>query len=71
MDCNENHFGQWTRASEDVLRSRYPIHRCCRDGDIENLSLLIVTGQQSLLVEDEFYGWTPAHWAAYFGQVNE
>lgn len=69
-DFNENGFGNWSRASEDVLRHRYPVHRACRDGDIDALSLLIVSGQQNLVQEDEFYGWSPAHWAAYFGQVN-
>lgn len=69
MDNNSNTFGQWTRRSEEVLASRFPLHRMCRDGDIENLSLLLVSSQYSVLQEDEFYGWTPAHWAAYFGKV--
>lgn len=65
----EHEFGQWNRNSEDLLKTRYPLHRACRDGDIESLSLFLVSGQSNLLQEDEFYGWTPAHWSAYFGQV--
>nr|XP_006818806.1 PREDICTED: ankyrin repeat domain-containing protein 10-like [Saccoglossus kowalevskii] len=62
-------FGYWGAASEETLRRDYPVHRACRDGDSEGLSLLITNGQHSgLYVEDQFYGWTPAHWAAYFGK---
>jgi len=68
MDAED--FGAWSRSSEDALRNRYPLHRACRDGDIEAMSLLLVSGQHNPLFEDEFYGWTPAHWAAYFGKVN-
>lgn len=71
MDNNNDHDGnrQWSKASEDILKCRYPLHKACREGDIEALSLLIVPGQHNILLEDEFYGWTPAHWAAYFGKV--
>lgn len=65
-----NGYDNWNRESEDILRNRYPVHRACRDGDIDVLSLLIVSGQQNLVQEDQFYGWSPAHWAAYFGQVS-
>ncbi|XP_067948312.1 ankyrin repeat domain-containing protein 10-like isoform X2 [Watersipora subatra] len=68
MDSN-NGTKQWSRASEEILKNRYPMHKACREGDIESVSLLVVSGQQNLLQEDEFYGWTPAHWAAYFGKL--
>ena len=75
MDIEHQHnnptgdFGHWNKTSEDVLKNKYPLHRASRDGDMETLSLLLVSGQQNPLLEDEFYGWTPAHWAAYFGKV--
>ncbi|CAH1778462.1 unnamed protein product [Owenia fusiformis] len=63
-------FGYWGSTSEELLKSHFPIHRACRDGDLENLSLLLIEAQHGIYVEDSFYGWTPAHWAAYFGKLN-
>ena len=62
-------FGSWGPTSEEILKSRYPLHHTCRDGDIEKLSTLLVDAQMSVFEEDSFYGWTPAHWASYFGKV--
>ena len=61
--------GNWTPASEDYLRTSFPVHCACRDGDIEQLSSLLSTGDYDLYEEDDFYGWSPVHWAAYFGKV--
>lgn len=61
--------GNWTPASEDLLNSQYPVHRACRDGDLEALSLLLGSIEVELYQEDGFYGWTPIHWAAHFGKV--
>ncbi len=63
-------FGYWGVTTEEILKSNFPLHRACRDGDVETLSLLLVEAQHGIYVEDSFYGWTPAHWAAYFGKVN-
>lgn len=59
-------------SSEEVLNSRFPLHRACRDGDVGALcSLLQCTSNPAdLTVEDTFYGWTPIHWAAHFGKVS-
>lgn len=59
-------------SSEEVLNSRFPLHRACRDGDVGALcSLLQCTSNPAdLTVEDTFYGWTPLHWAAHFGKVR-
>lgn len=59
-------------SSEEVLNSRFPLHRACRDGDVGALcSLLQCTANPAdLTVEDTFYGWTPLHWAAHFGKVR-
>lgn len=58
-------------SSEEVLNSRFPLHRACRDGDVGALcSLLQCTSSPAdLTVEDTFYGWTPIHWGAHFGKV--
>ncbi|XP_037343811.1 ankyrin repeat domain-containing protein 10b isoform X3 [Pungitius pungitius] len=59
-------------SSEEVLTSRFPLHRACRDGDVAALcSLLQCTSNPAdLAVEDTFYGWTPIHWAAHFGKLE-
>lgn len=63
-------FGHWGSTTEEILETHYPLHRACRDGDVEKLSLLLVEAQHGIYEEDSFYGWTPAHWAAYFGKVR-
>lgn len=67
--ANTSEFGFWGNTSEELLKSQFPLHHACRDGDAETLSALLRAGQHSLYEEDGFYGWTPAHWAAYFGTV--
>lgn len=67
-----NPVTSWAKTSEDILRKQFPLHRSCRDGDVDSLSFLLGRdgGQHGIYVEDIFYGWTPAHWAAYFGKVS-
>ncbi|ELU04948.1 hypothetical protein CAPTEDRAFT_218756 [Capitella teleta] len=65
-----NGFGYWGDTSEEILRSRFPLHRACRDGDVDALSALLLEAQHEIYSEDIFYGWTPAHWAAYFGKLS-
>lgn len=60
----------WGPTSEEILLSKFPLHRACRDGDTEALSMLLVEAQHGIYVEDSFYAWTPAHWSAYFGKVQ-
>ena len=69
-DGNEGRFGYWGSTSEEILQKNFPLHRACRDGDTEALSLLLIEAQHGIYIEDSFYGWTPAHWAAYFGKVS-
>lgn len=59
-------------SRDEVLFSRFPIHRACRDGDIGALVSLLQhpSTQAHLNVEDSCYGWTPIHWAAQHGQVG-
>ncbi|XP_052278185.1 ankyrin repeat domain-containing protein 10-like isoform X2 [Dreissena polymorpha] len=63
---NEN----WSNLCEGILVQNFPLHRSCRDGDIEQLNSLLSTGNVNLYEEDDFYGWTPIHWAAYFGKLQ-
>lgn len=66
MDCSQ----------EKILQDQYPFHKACRDGDLNfldrSLSELMKEHPNNsvLLQEDNFYGWAPIHWAAYYGQVN-
>lgn len=62
-------------SSEEVLSSRFPLHRACRDGDVRELCSLLQPprapdGAADLAAEDSFYGWTPIHWAAHFGKLE-
>ncbi|XP_050926677.1 ankyrin repeat domain-containing protein 10b [Lates calcarifer] len=59
-------------SSEEVLNSRFPLHRACRDGDVGALCSLLqcASNPADLTVEDTFYGWTPIHWAAHFGKLD-
>ncbi|XP_041356851.1 ankyrin repeat domain-containing protein 10-like isoform X2 [Gigantopelta aegis] len=68
MDNSSN--GQWwKKQSEDILRKQYPLHCAVRDGNVEEMLSLLKTGEHDLYQEDDFYGWTPTHWAAYFGKL--
>ncbi|XP_007889959.1 ankyrin repeat domain-containing protein 10 isoform X1 [Callorhinchus milii] len=58
-------------SSEELLSLRFPLHRACRDGDLLLLrSLLALPATADLTLEDNFYGWTPLHWAAHFGKLE-
>ncbi|XP_052461403.1 ankyrin repeat domain-containing protein 10 isoform X1 [Carassius gibelio] len=57
-------------SSEEVLNARFPLHRACRDGDVDALCSLLQCSADQLAVEDSFYGWTPLHWAAHFGKLE-
>ncbi|GAB1606044.1 ankyrin repeat, PH and SEC7 domain containing protein secG-like isoform X1 [Argonauta hians] len=70
----------WNSEKEHVLKTDYPLHFACREGDVDQLRRLLdqytATAVSSvdltkaiLCKEDSFYGWTPAHWAAYFGKL--
>ncbi|XP_029643659.1 ankyrin repeat, PH and SEC7 domain containing protein secG isoform X1 [Octopus sinensis] len=72
----------WTSEKEDILRNDYPLHYACREGDVDRLRRLLdeytatmtapinlALSNSIMLKEDCFYGWTPAHWAAYFGKL--
>lgn len=65
--------GEWTAEKEEKLLTTYPLHYACRDGDVNSLRQLLDERSDhlssSITSEDCYYGWTPAHWAAYFGKV--
>ncbi|KAL8190028.1 UNVERIFIED_CONTAM: Ankyrin repeat domain-containing protein 10 [Gekko kuhli] len=59
-------------SSEELLTLRFPLHRACRDGDLPALCALLQSApREHLAAEDSFYGWTPIHWAAHFGKIEE
>lgn len=62
-------LGNWTPRNEALLQRSYPVHRACRDGDIDCLVSLLSAGNVDFHEEDDFFGWTPIHWASYFGKV--
>uniref|UniRef100_A0A3Q4HBP9 Ankyrin repeat domain 10a n=1 Tax=Neolamprologus brichardi TaxID=32507 RepID=A0A3Q4HBP9_NEOBR len=59
-------------SGDDVFVSCFPVHRACRDGDVGALVLLLqqLSNHIHLTAEDSFYGWTPIHWAAHYGQLE-
>ncbi|XP_076117027.1 uncharacterized protein LOC143084857 isoform X3 [Mytilus galloprovincialis] len=65
---DEHESGNWSPTSEDLLETHYPLHRACRDGDLDAMSLLLSNGP-NFYQEDGLYGWTPIHWAANFGKL--
>ena len=62
-------LGNWTPRNEALMNNSFPAHRACRDGDIDCLASLLSTDSVDFFEEDDFYGWTPIHWAAYYGKV--
>ena len=69
---NSNNSSSWSLMSERVLCDKYPLHKSCRDGEVNLLSNLLQDpgSKEHLTLEDTYYGWTPTHWAAYFGRVS-
>lgn len=73
---------EWNDSKENIFRRNFPLHHTCRDGDVVKLAVLLdhVSNASpyrtefgsvislNLSSEDPFYGWMPAHWAAYFGK---
>ncbi|XP_043223436.1 delta-latroinsectotoxin-Lt1a-like [Amphibalanus amphitrite] len=59
------------QARNAVPLENYPVHLACRDGDIQSLTKFVGLRQdKSVLVqEDNFYYWTPLHFASFFGQL--
>ena len=72
MDCKmESPIGFWGTEAEEMLMHKFPLHKACRDGDPVTLSRLAADATPDVLTaEDQFYSWTPIHWASYFGKVN-
>ncbi|KAJ8004316.1 hypothetical protein DPEC_G00157860 [Dallia pectoralis] len=60
-------------SNEEVLNTRFPLHRACRDGDTVALCCLLQSTRSPgdlITEEDSFYGWTPIHWAAHCGKLE-
>ena len=70
-DAQTFEFKEKPSEAEDIFSRLFPIHKACRDGDVVYLSQLIAeSAPDHLIIEDQFKGWTPMHWAAYFGKVR-
>ncbi|XP_060071847.1 ankyrin repeat-containing protein DDB_G0279043-like isoform X1 [Ylistrum balloti] len=65
-DCGHEDFSS---STDELLKTQFPMHHACRDGDLETLSRLLSSGSYNLYEEDGLYGWTPVHWAAHFGKL--
>lgn len=79
----ENH-AEWNEPKENIFLRNFPLHQTCRDGDVTKLAGLLKHVSDgspyrtpfgsamslNLSSEDPFYGWMPAHWAAYFGKLD-
>ncbi|KAK5847964.1 hypothetical protein PBY51_017052 [Eleginops maclovinus] len=59
-------------SNEEGFISRFPVHRACRDGDVDALVSLFqqLSDPAPLTAEDPCYGWSPLHWAAHYGQLE-
>lgn len=68
MNVFHNHDMSKNTRAEQLMWKEFPMHRCCRDGDVAALYSLVTAGSHSIFTEDSFYGWTPVHWAARFDQ---
>lgn len=61
----------WFNGHPTHLETLFPVHYAASKGDISTLSSLLKRAEPAdLNGEDDFFGWTPTHWAAYFGQVS-
>ena len=55
---------------EMAFHCNYPIHRACRDGDVQTVSMALSSDPCLSIAEDCFKHLTPIHWAATFGKVS-
>ncbi|XP_018007143.1 serine/threonine-protein phosphatase 6 regulatory ankyrin repeat subunit C isoform X2 [Hyalella azteca] len=66
----------WSSEKEMVFSKQFPLHHACRDSNTETLKRLLIQLQHNIsncnlvLSEDSEYGWTAAHFAAYFGSLE-
>ncbi|KAK7086460.1 Amyloid protein-binding protein 2 [Halocaridina rubra] len=72
IESKRNNNESWSVMSENHLSEKFPLHRACRDGDVSSLKLFLhqEAARSHIVLEDTYYGWTPTHWAAYFGKVR-
>jgi len=55
---------------EMAFHCNYPIHRACRDGDVQTVSMVLQSNPSLSVTEDCFKHLTPIHWAAAFGKLD-
>lgn len=55
----------------DVFQSNFPLHKACKEGNVSSMyQLLQENNRHGVYEEDSRYGWTPLHWASFFGQIE-
>ncbi|KAF8789622.1 ankyrin repeat domain-containing protein 10-like [Argiope bruennichi] len=55
---------------EAVFCNNYPVHKNCRDGNVQSVSSILSSQPMLAVSEDSFRNWTPIHWAAYSGHLE-
>ncbi|XP_021359062.1 ankyrin repeat domain-containing protein 10-like isoform X2 [Mizuhopecten yessoensis] len=66
----DREYDDMSFSTDELLKTQFPLHHACRDGDLETVSNLLSSGDFNLYEEDGLYGWTPVHWAAHFGKLT-
>ncbi|PRD27980.1 UNVERIFIED_CONTAM: Ankyrin repeat domain-containing protein 10 [Trichonephila clavipes] len=65
------HNGVQAGSFDEIeFSNKYPVHKCCRDGEIQIVNSILTSQPALIWSEDPFRNWTPIHWAAYSGQDN-
>lgn len=55
---------------EMAFHRNYPLHRACKDGDVQTVSMLLGSNPNLAIAEDCYKHLTPIHWATTFGRVR-
>lgn len=53
-----------------MLSKSFPLHCACMMGDERWLSALLGRGENGVYIEDDINGWTPIHYASFYGQAR-
>jgi len=48
----------------------YPLHKACKDGDVQTVNMIMNSNKYLSVMEEPFKNWSPIHWAAYCGHLD-